>query len=133
MPDLRTPLFDMGRGRGSRNPWVRREAQKNHTRPLFRNYQWKGKGLEVVTVKERTAVPAAQEPAKIGHNGGPPVEPFGLRAAWLRFATEMELRRLAKLHIRIERRKRSIADLIGERKLIMNRCIRRMRRADGKT
>jgi len=68
----------------------------------------------------------------MGHNGGPRVEPFGLRAAWLRFANELELRRLAKLQMRIERRKRGIADLVAERRLIMNRCIRRMRRAEGK-
>lgn len=77
------------------------------------------------------AAPTAQN-AGIGHNGGPSVEPFGLRAAWLRFATELELRRLAKLHMRIERRKRALSDLTAERRLIMNRCIRRMRRAEGK-
>ncbi|MEM6727837.1 MAG: hypothetical protein AAF618_04995 [Pseudomonadota bacterium] len=75
---------------------------------------------------------AAQAPAAMGHNGGPTVELFGLRAAWLRFANEIELRRLAKLHMRIERRKRGIADMAAERRLIMNRCIRRMRRAEGK-
>lgn len=69
----------------------------------------------------------------IGHNGGPPlVEPFGLRAAWCRFANELELRRLAVLHVRIERRKRGLADLTRERKTIMMRCIRRMRRDQGK-
>ena len=80
----------------------------------------------------RVVVGAAQKPAGIGHNGGPVAAPFGLRAAWLRFATELELRRLARLHLRIERRKRGLADLTAERQLIMNRCIRRMRRADGK-
>ncbi len=59
-------------------------------------------------------------------------EPFGLRAAWLHFTTELELRRLAVLHMRIERRKRGMADLVAERQRIMNRCIRRMRRAGGK-
>ena len=86
--------------------------------------------------KASTASPAvqmqAQAQAGMGHNGGPAVEPFGLRAAWLRFATELELRRLARLHLRIERRKRGTADLITERQMIMNRCIRRMRRASGK-
>lgn len=77
----------------------------------------------------RAARSAAQTPG-IGHNGDP--EPFGLRAAWLRFANEMELRRLAKLHTRIERRKRALRDLEGERRKIMMRCVRRMRRADGK-
>ena len=79
---------------------------------------------------KRVAAPAAQ-PA-MGHNGGPAMEPFGLRAAWLRLATELELRRLAKLHLRIERRQQSLNEMIAERRLIMNRCIRRMRRADGK-
>ena len=73
-----------------------------------------------------------QRAAGIGHNGGPPVEPFGLRDAWLRFASEVELRRLALLHLRIERRKRGLDGLVAERKRIMNRCIRRMRRAEGK-
>ena len=59
-------------------------------------------------------------------------EPFGLRAAWLHFANEIELRRLAKLHVRIERKRRALADLVGERQTIMNRCVRRLRRSQGK-
>lgn len=83
--------------------------------------------------KASVVPPAAQSPAGMGHNGGPALNrPFGLRAAWLRFATDLELRRLAKLHLRIERRRRGLDDLVAERKLIMNRCIRRMRRAEGK-
>lgn len=81
------------------------------------------------------AAPTTQGPFGIGHNGGQAIEekePFGLRAAWLHFANELELRRLAKLHIRIERRKRGLDDLITERQKIMNRCIRRMRRDNGK-
>lgn len=81
---------------------------------------------------ERVAEATAQEAPGIGHNGGPASLPFGLHAAWLRFADAMELRRLAKLHVRIERRKRGIADLVEERQRIMNRCIRRMRRSQGK-
>jgi hypothetical protein len=68
----------------------------------------------------------------MGHNGPPQSEPFGLQAAWLRFSDRIELRRLAKLHLRIERKKQSIKELTAERQKIMNRCIRRMRRADGK-
>ena len=82
--------------------------------------------------KSRVAARAAQEGAGIGHNGGPSIEPFGLHAAWLRFATEIELRALAKIHLRIERRRLGISYLVTERRLIMNRCIRRMRRAGGK-
>ena len=92
----------------------------------------KDKGLMSETCNPCVAAPTVHPPAGIGHNGGPEVEPFGLRAAWLRFADEMELRRLAKLHVRIERRKRGLADLVAERRAIMNRCIRRMRRANGK-
>ncbi|MEP1330580.1 hypothetical protein [Pseudophaeobacter sp.] len=69
----------------------------------------------------------------IGDNGGPPLaEPFGIKAAWLYFANAVELARLSVLHVRIERKKASLAGLVGERQSIMNRCIRRMRRAAGK-
>nr|WP_235789838.1 hypothetical protein [Ruegeria pomeroyi] len=78
------------------------------------------------------AVTPATQVAGIGHNGGPASEPFGLRARWLRFANELELRRLAKLQVRIERRQRGLDDLRHEQGLIRNRCIRRMRRAAGK-
>lgn len=54
---------------------------------------------------------------------------FGIGAAWLRFATEMELRRLAKLHVRIERKKRALADIRAERDVIAKRCEKRMQRA----
>lgn len=83
----------------------------------------------------RVAASTTQGPHGIGHNSGQATEygePFGLRAAWLHFANELELRRLAKLHMRIERRKRGLDDLITERQKIMNRCIRRMRRTKGK-
>lgn len=79
-----------------------------------------------------TAVPATQKPPSIGHNGGPRGKLFGLRAAWLKYADQQELRRLAKLHIRIERKKAALHDLTSERQRIMNRCIRRMRRSNGK-
>lgn len=87
------------------------------------------------------ADPTVQQSPMIGHNR-PPKEaainkpkvskPFGLKAAWLRFAEERELARLAKLHVRIERKERALRDLRAERTTIMNRCIRRMRRAAGK-
>lgn len=82
---------------------------------------------------------ATQRKVGIGHNGGPSTtlesrlrEPSGLRAAWLRFANEVELMRLAVIHLRIEHKKATMADLVGERQRIMNRCTRRMRRAEGK-
>ncbi len=71
--------------------------------------------------------------ALIGSNGSPPlVEPFGIDAPWFQFAEAEEVERLAKLHVRIERRKLILSEDVGERKLIMKRCIRRMRRAAGK-
>lgn len=76
---------------------------------------------------------AARLASMIGDNGGPPLaEPFGIKAAWLYFANAVELARLSVLHVRIERKKASLAGLVGERQSIMNRCIRRMRRAAGK-
>ncbi|MCG3267751.1 hypothetical protein [Yoonia sp. I 8.24] len=82
-----------------------------------------------------TAAPTTQASPTIGHNSQQATdtnEPFGLRAAWLHFANVVELRRLAKLHGRINRRKQSLDELIAERQRIMNRCIRRMRRQQGK-
>lgn len=71
--------------------------------------------------------------ALIGSNGGPPLfEPFGIDAPWFQFAEAEEVERLAKLHVRIERRKLILSEDVGERTLIMKRCIRRMRRAAGK-
>jgi hypothetical protein len=87
------------------------------------------------TTSTCAAAPTTQVLAGIGHNSEQPREKgelFGLRAAWLHFANELELRRLAKLHLRIEHRKRGLDDLVTERQRIMNRCIRRMRRQNGK-
>ncbi|MEW2911433.1 hypothetical protein [Leisingera sp. JC11] len=71
--------------------------------------------------------------AMIGDNGGPPlVEPFGIDAPWFQFANAEEVERLAKLHVRIERRKLILSEDVNERKKIMKCCIRRMRRASGK-
>lgn len=84
--------------------------------------------------KDRACVaPAtAQEPPPMGHNGPPHMNLFGLGAAWLRYADESDLTRLAKLHVRIERKERALREMRKERNTIMNRCIRRMRRAAGK-
>jgi hypothetical protein len=90
--------------------------------------------------------------AGVGHNGGPALDdlraellfeligkrkadtalPFKCGAPWTGHASEVELKRLAKLHGRITRRKQSLKELEAERKRIMNRCIKRMRRANGK-
>lgn len=60
------------------------------------------------------------------------VKLFGLRALWLHFADEMDLNRLAKLHVRIRLKERALHDLKEERRQIMRRCTRRMQRAQGK-
>ncbi|KIC30072.1 hypothetical protein [Leisingera sp. ANG-M6] len=60
------------------------------------------------------------------------VELFGLKALWLHFADEMDLRRLAKLHVRIRVKERALHDLKEERRQIMRKCTRRMQRAQRK-
>jgi hypothetical protein len=71
--------------------------------------------------------------AMIGDNGGLPlVEPFGIDAPWFQFADADQIERLAKLHVRIERRRLIMADDLKERKVIRSCCIKRMRRAAGK-
>lgn len=71
--------------------------------------------------------------ALIGNNGGPPlVEPFGIDAPWFQFADAEQVERLAKLHVRIERRRLILSEDVSERKKIRDCCIRRMRRAAGK-
>ena len=61
------------------------------------------------------------------------VQRHKLHANWQRFTNYIEEQRLAVLEARIERRKRILADDIAERRRIMMRAIRRMRRAEGKT
>ncbi len=56
-----------------------------------------------------------------------------LHANWQRFTTYVEEQRLAALEARIERRKRILADDMAERRKIMMRAIRRVRRAEGKS
>lgn len=73
----------------------------------------------------------------LGHNGPPKdtpaskKKPLGLGAAWVKFANQRELKKLAKLHARIERKEQSLRDLRKDRSTIMTRCIRRMRRSKG--
>lgn len=99
--------------------------------------------------KKCAAVPTAQGMVDRDHNGGPDAEalrlfeligprsvvtiaPFECGAPWTGYATETELKRLGKLQARINRREQSLKEMKAERTLIMNRNIRRMRRADGK-
>lgn len=105
--------------------------------------------------KGRVAAPAAQPLAGIGHNGAPDdealtlddlamrlfevigprtdleIEPFECGAPWTAHATEEELKRLGTLQARITRREQALKELKAERKRIMNRNIRRMRRKQG--
>lgn len=53
-------------------------------------------------------------------------------APWRKFSKVDEYQRLKVVEARIERKKRSIEEAQAEKKLIMQRAIRRMRRAQGK-
>lgn len=59
------------------------------------------------------------------------IKPFQCGAPWTAFANDCELRRLARLQTRIERKQLALAELKGERGQIMRRCVRRMRRDRG--
>lgn len=61
-----------------------------------------------------------------------PPDPFQCGAPWTGHATDQELARLSKLQVRLDRRAAAIREMTAERRRIMNRCIRRMRRAEGK-
>lgn len=99
--------------------------------------------------KGRTAPAAVHPLAGIGHNGGPDAEAmqlfeligprptvaipaFECGAPWTAYATEAELKRLGTLQARITRREKALSEMKAERTRIMNRNIRRMRRAKGK-
>lgn len=99
--------------------------------------------------KPRTPRGGAQPPAGFGHNGGPDmtaervleilgpkpetaIELFECGAPWTAYADDVELKRLGKVHRRIVMRELALAELRAERTKIMRRCIRRMRRAEGK-
>ena len=62
----------------------------------------------------------------------PPCPPNDLHAAWREYVNDDEVHRLRVLEERIERKRLSLDETISERQLIMNRSIRRMRRAAGK-
>jgi len=58
----------------------------------------------------------------------------GIPAPWEAYATREEKQRLTVLEARHERKKRIIDDeILAERRLIMRRAIKRMRRSEGKT
>lgn len=61
------------------------------------------------------------------------IVPFQCGAPWTAFAKDSELRQLARLQARIDRKQRALSDLKSERRQIMVRCVRRMRRERGLT
>lgn len=90
-----------------------------------------------------------KKPPRIGHNGGPSmtaqrlfeivgpkqdtaIELFECGAPWTAYAKDEELKRLGTLQRRISVRERALKDLRAERTRIMMRCVRRMRRKEGK-
>lgn len=54
-------------------------------------------------------------------------------ANWMKHINGEEEQRLAIIQARIVRKKKILEDVLGERKLIMARAIKRMRRAEGKS
>jgi hypothetical protein len=59
------------------------------------------------------------------------IKPFQCGAPWTAFAKDCELRRLARLQARIDRKQRALSELKADRRQIMVRCVRRMRRERG--
>jgi len=55
-----------------------------------------------------------------------------LPAPWNSHAKAEEKQRLATIERRLELKKATVDELLAERRAIMQRCIRRMRRAEGK-
>ena len=76
------------------------------------------KEIEAQHEAERREIEALA--AEIGHNCGPPMaEPFGINAPWFQHAEPLEVERLAKLHLRIERKRELLKEVTDERKRIM--------------
>ena len=55
-----------------------------------------------------------------------------LPAPWNDYANADEKQRLAVIEGRLELKKTTVEELLAERRRIMTRCIRRMRRREGK-
>lgn len=98
--------------------------------------------------------PTVPDRHEIGANGGPsidldvevakmaelvgkrvdqPIIRFRTTAAWFKFATAAELKLLDIFQGRIERAEGRLRDLRAKRTRIMNRCIKEMRRREGKS
>jgi hypothetical protein len=69
----------------------------------------------------------------IGPRTATAIEPFECGAPWTAHASETDLKRLGKLQGRINRRAQSDKEDKAERKRIMDKNIKRMRRANGKS
>ncbi|UOA14501.1 hypothetical protein [Sulfitobacter dubius] len=67
----------------------------------------------------------------IGPKVNEAIKPFQCGAPWTEFASDIELRRLARLQARIERKQKALSELKSDRRQIMVRCVRRMRRERG--
>ena len=67
----------------------------------------------------------------IGPRVADAIKPFQCGAPWTAFAKDCELRRLARLQARIDRKQQALAELKANRRQIMVRCVRRMRRERG--
>ena len=67
----------------------------------------------------------------IGPRVADAIKPFQCGAPWTAFAKDCELRRLARLQARIERKQTALSELKADRRHIMVRCVRRMRRERG--
>ncbi|MBO9430594.1 MULTISPECIES: hypothetical protein [unclassified Sulfitobacter] len=86
---------------------------------------------------EQTASKSPRKPTAmdwfkaIGPKVNEVVKPFQCGAPWTAFASDLELRRLARLQARIERKQAALSELKADRRQIMVRCVRRMRRERG--
>lgn len=95
------------------------------------DYDLEGK-CSTVSVEQPPLKPTAMDWFKaIGPKVNELVKPFQCGAAWTAFASDIELRRLAKLQARIERKQKALSELKADRRQIMVRCVRRMRRERG--
>lgn len=61
-----------------------------------------------------------------------PVHSAPVPAPWVNHLNAEELQRLTVLETRLERKTATIGELLSERRKMMRRAIRRMRRTDGK-
>lgn len=68
----------------------------------------------------------------LGLRPKPETHVFQCGAPWTAYAEDDELRELGRVEGRIQRKERALKELRRERTRVMMRCVRRMRRAEGK-